>query len=291
LTVHEKQSAFEANQSAVEISFALWEQRVVKQVEHLRLDRSRRRNRVKRWHARIVSRQIPIKRWSQKNARGDEDPRPFIHDGKLWIVSDGFAGAREEAAVSMHVAQVTPEGDIVESHWLKYDRRRKWEKNWTPFSHAGKLHAVYQVEPSHAVLAIDGKDATDVAEVPFAGIPGMGLLRGGACPVLHKGEYYSFVHGVYRANNPHENGSVRQFYTAGLYTFSSEPPFKPLRYLPFPLLAGIGVPEANANARVVFPCGAFYENGQWIISGGWHDRRLFVAAYDEEDIERAMVAI
>ena len=238
--------------------------------------------------------QLPIRKLTNKNRYGDEDPRPFIFNDQLWFIANGFAGWSNPTVTSIQVARVELDGALPEHYWLDYPRRRQMEKNWGPFECEGRLKAVYQADPRHIVVSLfpdatSKRSVVDTCEASGISIPQLGLIRGGAPPILHNGEYYSFCHTCY---NKDRETSRSNNYTQGLYTFSNREPHKPLRYLPFPLIAPDGdgnYASLGGNKRVVFPCAAFFENGQWVISGGWCDQQIFAAKFDAAEIERNLL--
>jgi hypothetical protein len=231
-----------------------------------------------------------------RNKVACEDPRLFLRGDQLWMSYNGIGyDAGGKKMVTQSVSQIDEAGRLTASKWARYPRSRvtfgDYEKNWAFFDYDVGLNCVYQPAPAHVVLrSNDNANWVDCGETPFAGIPQLGLLRGGAMPFWRKGEWYSFCHTIFNSPNPAKGGTNR-FYTTALYTFADTPPFAPCRMLPFPLLTPTLTGYQSHSGRIVFVCGAFYENGQWIISGGWQDKQVFVAAYDADEIERNLVRI
>lgn len=246
-------------------------------------------------HDLVPKRDLPInvRILRRRNYAASEDPRLFLRGDQLWIAYNGVAYDRDKKkVVTMCTGQIDESGKVISSRWSDYARSRlpfgDCEKNWSFFDHDGGLNCIYQPEPTHVILrSNDTAEWFDQSEVYFPGLPELGLRRGGAMPWLHNGEWYHFCHTIADCPNPRKGGTNR-FYTVALYTFDSKPPFAPRRKLPFPLLSPSRSVEESHNGRIVFVCGAFYEAGRWVISGGWQDKRIFVASYDAKEIERQL---
>ena len=157
--------------------------------------------------------------------------------------------------------------------------RRPLEKNWTCFAdHQGALHAIYSIAP-HRVLRfslagdgdIDFDEVANFAWTPAAYPPSHGGLRGGAPPVWHEGQFWSFCHSVHDGPNGY-------CYRAGVYGFSDGPSFaptvEPLRALDLGggFRAARTYPRLNpAVDEVIYPCGAAFDGTRWWVSHGIND--------------------
>ncbi len=170
--------------------------------------------------------------------------------------------------------------------------RQKLEKNWTLFEADG-LHAVYSINP-HRILnfSLDGSGAVEfVDETTHAWntksyANTFGELRGGAPPQLLEGEYWSFCHSVSGTD-----GNYR--YVPVVYRFAASPPFAPTAGPTRPLAIG-GEPAAGerrfpklnpAVGNVVYPCGAAFHRGQWLISLGLNDERCAIARLEPDEVK------
>lgn len=212
---------------------------------------------------------------------GQEDPRPFFHDGSLHLMYVGVEQVTDGIVANVCLARLADDAcHAVESWMPRYDARRPWEKNWSMFTDGGHLHAVYSIQP-HRVLRLESHDVGTVwlhdAHLSFP----WGEMRGGACPVFHRGEWYHWFH----SQAPHSSG----YYTVALYTFAAVAPFRPLRWIPRPLI----VPDAAARpgpgvATVVFPGGALRRGDEWWVSYGYYDCWCMVAAFSATEIEESL---
>jgi predicted GH43/DUF377 family glycosyl hydrolase len=212
---------------------------------------------------------------------GREDPRLFRHQGRLHVAYVGVVGGNHILHTNVLYARLGDDLSVEQIYYPHYPSRTLWEKNWSFFSHDGALYAIYRIAP-HQVLRIDGEQAMLVHQsarkIPWTG----GELRGGASPVRVGDEYWSFCHDRLEA-------AGRRTYRTALYTFEARPPFRPLRYLPEPLLtARWSTKPADQYCAVVFTCGAVLRSDEWILSSGEHDRWTRIDQFDHEKLEEAL---
>lgn len=167
------------------------------------------------------------------------------------------------------------------------------EKNWQFFEHAGQLHFVHAPQP-HAVVAWDlgaGRPAAvhkTKARFPWA----FGTPRGGTPPVRVGDEYFSFLHARYFPKPPPFPTFTGAIYGATLYAFAAHPPFRPTRWVPFPLVEGDPfAPRALFGSAVAYPAGALFEAGRWIVACGVNDRESALAFFDHERLLQKSVLL
>lgn len=214
---------------------------------------------------------------------GREDPRLFRHKGRLHVEIIGVVG--RWGPTNVLFARLSDRFAIEDSFHPHYARRQSWEKNWGFFDVADELYAVYSIQP-HRVLRIRGNRAELVHPAPFARQWNGGEMRGGACPIRVGDEFWSFFHDRVQAEDAH------LIYRMGLYTFSADPPFRPLRWIPEPVVAADRATKpADQYASVVFPGGAVRRGDQWLIACGIHDRWSEVLAFDHAELEGRLLAI
>lgn len=213
---------------------------------------------------------------------GREDPRLFMHNGRLHIAYIGVVGRIIHTSVLY--AQLTEDCSAVEQLWYPHlPSRQSWEKNWGFFSHGGELFAIYSVAPHRILRVVDAVPAfahETPCPVPWQG----GVPRGGAAPVLVGDEWWHFFH------DRTENGL--RVYRTGLYTFENKPPFRIKRYIPEPILtADATTRPSDQYAAVVFTCGAVKRGGDWILSSGIHDRWTELTKFSHVDLESKLVSV
>lgn len=239
--------------------------------------------------AELDERFTPINNWRLPLTMGvaQEDPRLWIHRGELHVSYSALQRRNGVASTDVCYARLkeSPAGWQVDREYAPaYAARDHWEKNWGFFEHAGDLYAVYWISPRHQVLRIDGDHAELVADVP-CDLRKHGFIGGGAAPVLHGSEYYSFYH-----RRVGQRPDVH--YTLDLYTFEARTPFRPLRHIPVPLLRpGMDDRPRPDVPLAVFPCGAFVDRGRWLVSFGYYDHWCELAAWPVDHIEASLEAL
>jgi len=153
------------------------------------------------------------------------------------------------------------------------------EKNWIWFWHEGHPHLVYSAQP-HRVCRFTPEFAQESEFI--TGQPlgwNYGEIRGGTPPVQVGKRYWTFFH----SSVPWT--ALKRRYFMGAYCFEAKPPFRILGVTPKPLLIGSwrdrwkqGVP------LVVFPNGAAFRNGTWLVVGGQNDLDSFHCEIPHTDL-------
>lgn len=216
---------------------------------------------------------------------GQEDPRLFIYQHKLHLSYTGVEISRNRIHTHQMLANLNAKYYPI-NIWAPIYHHRQWpkEKNWVYFEgENGELLCVYQIHP-HIILDNHGTISKIVASTPtsMASKWEHGYIRGGASPYRVGGEYYHWFHGTKLT----QDGPS---YTLGLYTFSAQWPYQPLRWIDKPLLA---TEERNkANKRVIFPSGSILRDKEWIISYGYNDEEIRFVKYDALEIESKLKPI
>lgn len=228
-------------------------------------------------------------------AGGIEDPRLFTHNGKLHM---SFTGVRFTKGLNtigrQLIVRLNANLEAEESWEPSYLWTTQWEKNWQVFGNGGGLYAIYSIDPWRVVHLIQGK-ADPVIEIEDAVKWRFGLARGGAAPYRLGNEYYCFFHGT--DHSPRYTGGL-SVYTMGVLTFEAKYPFKPLRATKEPILWPVtsdlaynADAEAHHKVASVFPCGAYHETDQWIVSYGHNDKTCRISSFDAAKIEERLCPI
>lgn len=212
-----------------------------------------------------------------------EDPRLFVFRGELHVAYTGVTKVDRVTVASVCYSRLSESGDVLADFQPHYAGRASQEKNWSFFDAGDGLHAIYWHGGQRQILRIDGDKATLAhdyqQQLPFAG----GEPRGGASPIYHDGEWYSFFHGV-------AGEGTDRIYSAGLYTFDPDPPFRIVRHIRQPLLLpNLSERPTPKVPHCVYPAGAVLHDGQWILSLGYYDHWCELAAFDAAAIERLLV--
>lgn len=141
------------------------------------------------------------------------------------------------------------------------------EKNWIWFKHNGHPHLIYQANP-HRVVKMDGglNKLEEFTSNDFNSNWKYGEVRGGTNPILVDGLYWTFFH----SSVPWKDGKRRYF--MGAYAFEPEPPFRIERMTSNPILGGTDQQDWRPGLpAVVFPCGAYFDDGKFTVSYGIND--------------------
>lgn len=220
-----------------------------------------------------VERSVTLTRLRHRFANyGREDPRLFIHNGRLHVSYVGvehgpgifrtnvlYAKLRDDLVVETVYAPQVP------------DRHpARWEKNWAFFSSQGRLYFIYSINP-HVIYRVEGERIVERFETPNAFPWSGGYQRGGASPVWHEDRWWHWYHGGHDL----AGGWPTRRYNVGVYTFEDAPPFRITSSLPDPVYtANPSTRPSDQYCDVVFPCGAMFERGRWVVTNGIHDRWL-----------------
>jgi len=230
-----------------------------------------------------VTKSVRLNTGHPRSCKASEDPRLFVHRGKLHVAFTGYERRPGVEAANHLYASVDDHWQVEDVWEAAYAERKPWEKNWATFSTGDDLFAIYSHKP-HTILRIDGRRATKLfvndQRLPWSG----GEIRGGASPVRVGDEFYHFFHGYLR-----RGGEIRWVYSVGLYTFEAKPPFRITRMCSEPVLMSEG--RVREDADIIYPCGAIIRNGWWHISYGFQDQSCHIATLVAADVERVLRGI
>lgn len=216
-------------------------------------------------------------------SKGREDLRLFRHKGQLhgWYI--GWNGRRGKGQYKANVlfARINEQTLEVEDKFFpRIPGRNPWEKNHAMFDLNNETYSIYSIAP-HRVHKVYCETVQQTWETRTNVKWRYGYLRGGASPVLHNGRFYAFFHGM-------DDSGPHRLYTLGVYCFDAEPPFRITHITHEPLeIAG----PRKGSARVIFPGGAMFIDGQWCIACGIHDEYSELRFYSEQQVESALEPI
>jgi predicted GH43/DUF377 family glycosyl hydrolase len=162
-----------------------------------------------------------------------------------------------------------------------------------------RLFCVYKMSPRWKIIEIIKEANGKRTAVPVNGIQGipsfswqLGHARGGAAPVKHGNEFYSFFHCTIK--HKYHDG-LPALYPVCLMTFSAKHPFQPMRIARDPIfwpeLEDLPPgPHGNKTwyAATTYPCGAFFDAGKWVVSYGYHDHACRISAFDFAEVEERL---
>ena len=230
---------------------------------------------------------IPIKLelTHRDSAYGREDPTLFVFRGQIHVAFVGVVGVVNRVVrTNMLYARLNSQFQVEEIFSLRAPGvpPSRWEKNWQFFSHNDELYAIYSVTP-HRILKVNGASLSWAYDEPVSVTWAGGEIRGSTSPVRVGDEYYCFFHDKIQRD--------KLFYRTGLYTFSVEPPFRPLRLTPLPVLSADPKTNPGNYCDCVFPRGAVRDENGWVVSFGVHDRFSELHRFAHADIEPKLLPI
>lgn len=224
-----------------------------------------------------------------------EDPRLFVFRDKIYV-SYVSATGKGPWTCAIGIAEIDRNGNVLSDTWWPHLRNNcdekmqpltvdktpiAMEKNWIYFDSNDKLYLIYACYPHVTIeLDIENRKVGEEKGLPFGfkGWPG-GEERGGTIPVRVGDEFFTFFHSSFYPPKP--NDYATKLYNMGCYAFKAEKPFMTCRMTPKILMAG--EKGETRNTAIVFPCGAIYKKGVWLISYGFNDMecRLVTMRHDK----------
>lgn len=238
-----------------------------------------------------------------------EDPRAIQWNGQTWVSCVNFKWFEDHSWTGAHqmlgifvdqTGQPQHVGrDPGEAKWVCLGRKDppvetnkgepgdtdgKHNKNWVFFFHDGKLHLIYTSQPWHVIEF--GSHWEDQIHHQYEGVTWpYGTIRGGTPPIQVGDHFYTFFH----SSMPWQ-GRYRRYHM-GCLQFEAKPPFKPVKWTMTPLLSGSqNDPWAQRKPLVVFPCGALFENEEWLVTMGINDLKSGWVRIPHEDIFKVIEA-
>lgn len=221
-----------------------------------------------------------------------EDPRAVYWNNQTWIGCVNFTWFADGTWTGAHqmlgIFKDDPDWTAIARRDPPVDTNKpqagftdgKHQKNWTWFFLQDKLHLLYNSDP-WIIVEFGSTWDKQVHHVSEGAKWKLGHIRGGTPPVLVDDLFYTFFHSSTSWRDP-----FRRYYMGAL-AFETKPPFKPVKWTQEPLLVGSqNDPWQQKKPLVVFPCGALYENGKWLISYGINDLKCGWVEIPHDDIVR-----
>lgn len=163
------------------------------------------------------------------------------------------------------------------------------EKNFVFWFQGGKLFCIYRCSPGDQLsYELDPKSGSILAShITLSPVWPYGEIRGGTAPIDLGESYLRFFHS--RLNNEMTGHPWR--YYVGAYLMAKEPPFAVIRVSKKPILYGSEVDDLKVKERpphwkanVVFPGGAFKDNGNYCLAVGINDSACMLAKITEKEL-------
>lgn len=218
--------------------------------------------------------------------RQHEDPRVIWKNNRFYVTFCGWNRSPRFSAPRQIVSVFSSDWRYEAHYQPMYGNNMHgssgMEKNWALFGHRGRFHFIYSFQPHVVVEMVEGTMcAPHTSEHSLKW--DYGQIRGGTPPVLIGGEYLTFFH----SSQPWRNGQRR--YYMGAYTFEAAAPFRVKRITKEPLLSGSeNDTRIHGGPPVIFPCGALFENGQWLVTFGVNDEACGWIRIPMNDLEERL---
>jgi len=233
-------------------------------------------------------------RFSERAINWFADPRLFRLAGRLFVYwnSGMHEPFNHQFMIELDESTLKPVGRAREL--IMEGERRLTEKNWTFFGD-GPFYAIYSIEP-HCVMEFSLAGENEIKFHPVVSVnwnnggrsDAYGDLRGGAVPQRLGDYYYNFCHSVYGV-------AGNYMYAPAVYRFEAGYPFPPkdfsrnLLELANPFGFNDSPDRLNPAVRqVLYPCGAVFEDGKWIVSYGVNDAYSLITEIPRSEIDAAL---
>ncbi len=161
------------------------------------------------------------------------------------------------------------------------------EKNWQFFFHEGSLYSFYKLYPEQVLLKIDKISGQILSKkkMHYKNEIDFGFVSGGANPIIHKGQYYSFFHTFTFGS------SINRIYHIGLAIFEAQYPFI-IKEISFKPILSAGQKEKSQNGHhVIFPGSARKVKNGWEICCGKNDKAIVDVFLKDNDIIKSLNSI
>jgi predicted GH43/DUF377 family glycosyl hydrolase len=150
----------------------------------------------------------------------------------------------------------------------RIEKHENYEKNWLWFLNNDKLHLLYKAKPWLIFQFGETWNEPKAWKLDNGITWVYGDIRGGTTPIQVGDYYFTFHH----SSLPWQS-KYRRYY-AGCLAFEAVPPFYPKFVTKEPILIGSQNDIwAEGKPLVVFPCGAIFNEGNWLVSLGVNDMR------------------
>lgn len=235
------------------------------------------------------------------------DPRLFFHNDQLFITYAHLTlwGPPYECCIGL--STVNSSSLQTENNYDLLYKKGPREKNWAPFSYTNEqgnseLYFVYEFNP-FTVLRVQEPITGDIEQnIPTDFSKKVrveewerkwGKIRGGTPALLVDGEYLTFFHSSFKAQNLY-------WYVFGAMTFDNKPPFTLKRISEYPILfkdiyQAPLAPRRNPLVRAMFPSGFVQEtlNKKEVfhVLCGENDSAMTVVTLDKKELLKTLLPV
>ncbi|OGN56345.1 MAG: hypothetical protein A3D96_05475 [Chlamydiae bacterium RIFCSPHIGHO2_12_FULL_44_59] len=223
------------------------------------------------------------------NSPFSEDPRFFQHGKENYLIYSDIHSHSKDVR-GLRIGALNLKEQKLDYITPLHHQFQKVEKNWTPFSHSGKIHFVYEIG-RQKILSLSDPQKDSLESFPSLLFSSSswssrwGILRGGTPALLVEKEYLSFFHSSF------EDHLGIIWYVMGAFTFEAFPPFKMTRISPYPILfKGIydtlHQPMANPKVRSIYPAGFVLkdERDSLLVSCGENDSGIKLVTLSKDKL-------
>jgi len=243
---------------------------------------------------RYTEKTVHLKELNGVGIAATEDPRIFFLGDKigLWYVElqDIYGNT-----TYVCYAELDKNYRVLSKHKLTYekDKHIRCQKNWAPFKLDGQWLCIYNHNP-FTIL----KKVNDKVELFYESSSSItwdyGQIRGGTPPIKIDNLWYSFFHSSLDFNDDKDPGGkgIRIYYV-GCYTFDDRLNIKSMT--PKPLISGSkeiysipwvrSINESGVKISACFPLGVLARGSKLLISYGWLDAEIRIAAIEISHIK------
>jgi len=224
---------------------------------------------------------------------GAEDPRLFLANGRLGMIYAGLSivsgDLHTRQVISVPGIAADQSGALPLSEWTLESvpgvKLSRIEKNWMPYDTGSGLDIIYRSSPFQRFTFHPGGNG-ELRTAPARALSMQGWeIRGGAPPVkVGENLWWHWFHGYRRDGNHYT-------YSTGVYEFGPE---RITRMTPGSVWAADARTDgANVtpDKTVIYPCGAFLENGTWFVSAGHQDSEILLGEFSHDEISNLMVHV
>lgn len=204
-----------------------------------------------------------------------EDPKLFRFEGQVWI--EWVQSTWPNRPVTSVVKYGRLEGNkVVSVHQPAVNSPKAIEKNWVPMpAGEGLMRFIYECSPNQNIIEVISGNPVNQLRCPGP-VWSYGQIRGGTVPLPYNGKLIRFFH----SGLDNEFGPQPRRYFCGAYLMEAQPPFRPVAVSRKPIVYGSELDLLTGDERrkciqykrqVVFPGGAVFHEGEFLVSVGIND--------------------
>lgn len=232
-----------------------------------------------------------------------QDPRLIPVGDRLFVVYNNILEEVTDREMRrMVVSELFFDGDQFSAGTPEYVKNypgkndQRYEKNWVPFDHNGKLMFAYSISPHRIFRPLLGTETCELVSSTSTNFQwDWGMLCGGTQAFLDNGQYLAFFHSWTNLPSVQSGGKKICHYVMGAYTFQAEPPFAITSISPVPMTAeNFYRPPYHKTwkpMRCIFPGGLIIDEDYLWIAYGRQDHEIWIAKLDKKKLYESLVPV